>query len=247
MTYLNVGVYNQFSGDQVMVDSEKKTIISIFAHPDDELGAIGTLANHAERGDRIIMAWTTYGELTTLLPDMTPDEIKLERKRHTEEIAKIVGAETSFIFGFGDGKVENSNEQRVEVARFYAKEKPDAVISWGFFNIHSDHKNTGYLAFEAIKFARIKNIVNMEPHRTNVTFLSYYESIVNLPVKYIDITETIEKAKAAIDFYSQIYDWKEADDWFYTRRRNYGMEANCKYAEKFNVRFDFSKPSRYVV
>ncbi len=49
-----------------MADSEKKTIISLFAHPDDELGAIGTLANHAERGDRVIMAWTTCGELTTL-------------------------------------------------------------------------------------------------------------------------------------------------------------------------------------
>ncbi len=230
-----------------MVDSEKKTIVSVFAHPDDELGAIGTLSNHADRGDEVIMVWTTFGENTTFFPDYTAEEIKREREKHTLEIGKIVGASDTEILGFPDGGVENSNEQRVKLGQLYAKRKPDAVISWGFFNSHSDHKNTGYLAFEALKFARVKNIIKMEPHRKPVVFLSYYESIINLPIKYIDVSETIERVKEATEYYAQIYDWKNFEEWLFTRRRANGMESNCKYAEKFNIRFDFSKPGKYVV
>ncbi|MCH8908334.1 MAG: PIG-L family deacetylase [Candidatus Heimdallarchaeota archaeon] len=161
-----------------MTDEDKKTIISLFAHPDDELGAIGTLANHAARGDRVIMAWTTCGELTTLLPEMTIEQIKKERMRHGEEIAKIVGAKKSLFIDLGDGYIENTRDQRISVAKMYVKEKPDAVVTWGLNNSHSDHRNTGYLAVEAVKFARINRIMETdEPHRNNVTLLQYFENV----------------------------------------------------------------------
>lgn len=45
----------------------KKTILACFAHPDDELGCVGTLANHAKNGDRVVIAWTTSGEMASFL------------------------------------------------------------------------------------------------------------------------------------------------------------------------------------
>ena len=75
-----------------MTDEEKKTIISLFAHPDDELGAIGTLTNHAERGDEVIMVWTTYGELTTMFPDYSTEEIKKERRKQGREEEPSAGS-----------------------------------------------------------------------------------------------------------------------------------------------------------
>ncbi|OLS19602.1 MAG: Diacetylchitobiose deacetylase [Candidatus Heimdallarchaeota archaeon LC_2] len=231
-----------------MADSEKKTIISLFAHPDDELGAIGTLANHVERGDRVIMAWTTCGELTTLFPDLSIEDVKKERIRHGDEIRKIVGAEKILFLDLGDGYIENTREQRIAVARMYAKEKPDLVISWGLNNNHSDHRNTGYLAVEAVKFARINRIMQTDdPHRKNVILLQYYEKESHNPVKYIDVTDNIEKAKAAANFYAEIYDWKNIDDWVVNRRRYLGMESFTKYAEKFNMRFNMNKPSKFVI
>lgn len=231
-----------------MADSEKKTILSLFAHPDDELGAIGTLANHAERDDRVVLAFTTCGELTTHLKELSPEQTKKERIRHGNEIVKIVAAEKAVFLDFGDGYVENTREFRVEVAKMYVEEKPDAVITWGFHSNHSDHKNTAYLALEAIKFARVNHLVGLEDnHRKNVVFLQYFEKESFQPVKYVDVTDTIEQAKEAVKFYADIYDWKNAEDWVISRRRGVGMESNCKYAEKFNVRFDFSKPSKFLL
>jgi len=232
-----------------MADSDNKTILSLYAHPDDELGAIGTLANHVERGDRVVMCWTTYGELTTLLPDLSIDEIKKERRRHTEEVAKIVGAEKVEILDLGDSMVQNTREQRVAVGKLYVQERPDAVITWGFQNSHPDHRYTGYLALDGIKMARINRIMETdEPHRKNVKLLSYFEPGNGFPTKYISLTEeSMEKAKAAADFYAEIYNWENVQNWVVDRRRAYGMESSTKYAEKFNVRFEFDKPPQYVV
>lgn len=226
---------------------EQKTIISLFAHPDDELGAIGVLANHAERGDNVILAWTTSGELTTLFPDLHEDEIKRERVRHTEEIRKIVGAQSTHIFDFGDSMVSNSREQRVEVAKFYAQHKPDVVVSWGVFNSHSDHRATGQLALEAIQFARINKIVEQEPHRKNVKLLSYYEKQYGFPVKYIDVTDNLNTIIEVADFYAEIYGWKNVHKWINNSRTANGMEAGCEFAEKYNVRFEYHRPTKYAI
>lgn len=232
-----------------MADTEKKTIISLFAHPDDELGAIGTLANHVERGDNVIMVWTTYGELTTLLPDLTIDEVKKERRKHAQEVANIVGAEKIRILDLGDSMIQNTRDQRVSVARMYVEERPDAVITWGLQNSHPDHRYTGYLALDAIKLARINRVVDTDkPHRKNIKLLSYFEKGNGFPVKYIDIPkDSMEKAKSAANFYAEIYDWKKVDQWVVDRRRSYGLEANTKYAEKYNVRFEFDKPPRHII
>jgi len=232
-----------------MADSETKTILSLFAHPDDELGAIGTLANHVERGDRVVMCWTTYGELTTLLPELSIEEVKKEREKHASEIANIVGAEKIEILDLGDSMVQNTREQRVKVGKLYVQERPDAVITWGVKNSHPDHRYTGYLALDGIKLARINRVMDTdEPHRENVKLVSYFEKGNGLDTRYVDLTEeSMEKAKNAAQFYADIYDWKNVQSWVVDRRRAYGMESNTKFAEKFNVRFDFTKPPQYVV
>ncbi|MHA2502006.1 MAG: PIG-L deacetylase family protein [Candidatus Kariarchaeaceae archaeon] len=232
-----------------MTEEEQKTVLSLFAHPDDELGAIGTLANHAQRGDRVVMAWTTYGELTTLLPDLNIDEVKKERRRHAEEVAKIVGAEKVVILDLGDSMVQNTRDQRIEVGRLYVQERPDAVITWGMHNAHPDHRYTGELAVDGIKMARINRILGTDkPHRKNVKLLSYYEEGTGFPTKYIELSdESMEAAKNAAQFYADIYKWKDVQSWVVDRRRARGLESNCTYAEKFNVRFEFDKPPSYVV
>jgi len=148
------------------------------------------------------------------------------RKRHGEEITKIVDAEKAVFLDLGDSKVENTRQQRLQVAQFYVEERPDAVITWGLNNSHPDHRYTGYLALDAIKFARINKLVDADkPHRKNVKLLHYYETQSSLPTKYVDLTESsMEKAKLCADFYADIYEWKNVEAWTIDRRRAYGLE-----------------------
>lgn len=230
------------------MDDEKKTIVSLFAHPDDELGAIGTLANHAERGDNVILLFTTYGELTTLFPEFTHEEIKQERTKHGQEIARIVGGKSEFM-DLGDSHVDISREHRIEVAKMYVKHRPDLVVTWGSYSSnHPDHRNTGQLAVDAIKFARINSIMNTEePHRKNIVLLQYFEKHSGHRLKYIDVSDTMGQVRDAVNFYADIYKWEHAQDWAIDSRRAYGRESNTKYAEKFNLRFNLSKPSKYAI
>ncbi|GAJ15137.1 unnamed protein product, partial [marine sediment metagenome] len=62
-----------------MTDSEK-TIFACFAHPDDELGCIGTLSKHAEKGDRVVLSFTTSGEMASFFESMSFSEIKKTRE-----------------------------------------------------------------------------------------------------------------------------------------------------------------------
>ena len=54
--------------------------MAVFAHPDDEIGAAGTLALHAQKGDRVMLVWMTRGELASQFGD-TPEE----------EVARVAG------------------------------------------------------------------------------------------------------------------------------------------------------------
>ncbi|MHA1352788.1 MAG: PIG-L deacetylase family protein [Candidatus Heimdallarchaeaceae archaeon] len=44
-----------------MEDINKLNVLAIFAHPDDEVGAIGTLLNHIEEGDNVDILLLTRG------------------------------------------------------------------------------------------------------------------------------------------------------------------------------------------
>ena len=231
-----------------MDDSEPKTIIAIFAHPDDELGAVGTLANHVERGDKVILAWTTKGELTTLFPDNpSEEEVKRMRVQHGEEIRKILGADSIKFFDMGDSLVEYNFQNRVEIAKFYADVKPDAIITWGENNSHSDHRITGDLALLAIQSARIAKVVEKEPHRKNVKFLRYWEKQSLFPTKFIDVTEVMDKVTECGNYYGEIYSWKSVEKWMKNSRISKGMESGVDFAEKFNIRFEFQKPPKYIL
>jgi len=52
--------------------SARRTVLACFAHPDDEMGALGSLANHVDRGDRVVLAWMTSGENTSMSKAQTP-------------------------------------------------------------------------------------------------------------------------------------------------------------------------------
>ncbi len=232
-----------------MSDSgEKKVILSVFAHPDDELGAIGTLANHARRGDDVYMCWTTYGENTSKYPNLTPQEVKIERKRHAEEIAKIIGAKEIRFMDYGDTMVEPRRDYAVQLAKLYCEIQPDAIITWDLFNNHPDHRNTARLVLDAVTYARIPKIMKpYEAYRKPYPVFHYYNEDSHLPYVEIDITDTVEILKKATKFYAEIYGWKNWDLWIERRKLRIRFSTGLWYAEKFNINMGGPKPEKYLV
>ncbi len=63
------------------------TILAIFAHPDDEIGAGSTLACYSDRGVRTVLLCATRGEVATIFCDdcATRDNLAEVRTGQIEE------------------------------------------------------------------------------------------------------------------------------------------------------------------
>ncbi|MBU7024329.1 MAG: PIG-L family deacetylase, partial [Theionarchaea archaeon] len=121
-----------------------ETILGIVAHPDDEIGMVGTLKNHADRGDTVVLAWMTAGENTTMLKG-APEEKAAIRRDQAAKVSSILGVKTRFL-GFPDSEVPHTVEASKKVAEFIREVKPSIIITWNDFwqagAGHPDHRNT---------------------------------------------------------------------------------------------------------
>lgn len=212
------------------------TILACFPHADDEMGVLGTLLNHLSRGDRVVLAWATRGEMTSLFGDKPMDEIVAERKRHTEEVARIVGCEIRQL-AFPDAHIGRSHEEALELARLVADVRPDAIVTWNFLRGHPDHRNLGLLMQDAVTYARLPRMVAPLPaHRPpQLAFFAYYDEASPYPPFYVDVTPHMDKIAEVMELYATVYDWKNAAENLRRRRAGVGDECGVKYAEKFNV------------
>jgi N-acetylglucosamine malate deacetylase 1 len=215
-------------------------ILAIFAHPDDEIACLGTLAKHAARGDSVRLVWTTYGELASQFGDAPAAEVRATRETHGSYVAKKIGASYQF-FDMGDSKMQGSRAEALELARLYADFQPDAVITWDDFNRHPDHRATAKIAFDALTFTRIPKILNenqtqkLEPHRKAISFYQYVAPQSNLPLVHVDISSTFDVALHLRDYYAEFYKWEWSSHDFTAIRAAWGQASGVKYAERFTI------------
>jgi len=228
-------------------DGGKKTIWACFSHVDDEIWALGTMANHVCRGDRVVLTWMTYGEMTSLLGDISTEEIVEKRKEHSGEIGRIVGCEVSFV-GFGDAQMEVTKENGVRVARLIAELKPDAIITWNTGRGHPDHHATSQLLMDAATYARLPKVIAPLPaHRNDITFCMYHDGHCPYPTAYVDVSDQVSKIVEVVEYYSKIYKWVGSGDETKERLRRNGRECGADYAEKFNVIRRYHQAEKYLV
>ena len=214
----------------------RKTVFACFAHPDDEVGALGTLANHVDRGDRVVLAWMTCGENTSMSKGKTPTEVARERRGHGQEVGKIIGCEVRF-FDYGDTEVLLTREAAIRMGQCIAELKPDAMITWDSFNSHPDHRETAKIIMDGIRFARLPRLVDPHtPHRLDLPVYQYVDRRSPDPIVFVDVSEQIDKILKAVAVYSEAFDWTNVDERVRIRRASVGMECGVRYAEKFTVR-----------
>jgi N-acetylglucosamine malate deacetylase 1 len=128
-------------------------ILAIAAHRDDvEQTCGGTLLKMAQRGRRTGILDLTRGEMGTR---GTADD----REREAAEAARILKASWRGALDIPDGRVENTWENKLKVARVLRELRPWVVILPYWKGRHPDHYTASTLGYEACFVAGLGKLV----------------------------------------------------------------------------------------
>ncbi|HWL43506.1 MAG TPA: PIG-L family deacetylase [Ilumatobacter sp.] len=120
------------------------TILSVWAHPDDETYlAGGLMAAAVDSGQRVVCVTATAGERGTGDPETWPPS-RLGRVRSLEATAAmaVLGVTEHHVLGLPDGELaEHADEGTALVGQLLDQVRPDTVVTFGPDGItfHPDH------------------------------------------------------------------------------------------------------------
>ena len=226
-------------------------ILAIAAHRDDvEQTCGGTLAKMAALGHKTGILDLTQGELGTR-------GSAAQRAAEAEAAAKILGVMWRRALDIPDGRVENTWENRLKIARVIRQQRPRVVILPYWQGRHPDHYTCSTLGYEACFLAGLSKL-DLESgeklekkdsdelkraHRPfKIVYATLYFDI--RPTFVVDITAQFETRLESIYAYeTQFADQEAGQNDFPAHAeirgrveamaRFYGMLAGVKYAEPF--------------
>ena len=213
-------------------------ILAIAAHRDDvEQTCGGTLLKAAQQGQRTGILDLTQGEMGTR--GTTAD-----RAREAKDAAKVLQAQFRHALDIPDGRVENTWENRLKVARIIRETRPRVVILPYWQARHPDHATASTLAYEACFLSGLKKLdLPGDPHRPfKIVYASLYYDI--RPTFVVDITAQFEQRLQSLFAYKSQYEDQSAGAKDFpahaeirqrieTMARFYGLLAGVEYAEPF--------------
>jgi len=133
------------SGNHTMMTSAAHgTILSVWAHPDDETYlAAGVMSAATDRGQRVVCVSATAGEHGTSDPQAWPPA-RFGRLRRWEAAAAmaVLGVSEHCVLGFPDGALAELDQQGIAtVGRMLDEVRPDTILTFGpdGMTFHPDH------------------------------------------------------------------------------------------------------------
>jgi N-acetylglucosamine malate deacetylase 1 len=127
-------------------------LLAVAAHRDDvEQTCGGTLLKMAQRGRRTGILDLTQGEMGTRGSAQ-------ERAAEAAEAARILQVSWRRALDIPDGRVENSWENRLKVARVIREQRPHVVILPYWEGRHPDHYTASVLGYEACFLAGLAKL-----------------------------------------------------------------------------------------
>ena len=229
-------------------------VLAIAAHRDDvEQTCGGTLLKMAQHGRRTGILDLTQGEMGTR-------GTAEDRAREAAEAAKILRVSWRQALDIPDGRVENTWENRLKVARVIREQRPRVVILPYWKGRHPDHYTASTLGYEACFLAGLAKLdvsvarapspanqdvsaTNLPPHRPfKIIYATLYYDV--RPTFVVDITEQFEaRFQALMAYKSQFSDQEAGKDLFPAQAeirarieamaRFYGLLGGVTYAEPF--------------
>jgi bacillithiol biosynthesis deacetylase BshB1 len=213
-------------------------ILALAAHRDDvEQTCGGTLLKMAERGHRTGILDLTQGEMGTR-------GTAEDRAREAAEAARILKVGFRQALDIPDGRVENTWENRLKIARVIREQRPRVLILPYWKGRHPDHYTASVLGYEAAFLAGLKKLpIEGEPHRPyKILYASLYYDV--RPSFVVDITDQFEARLQALLAYRSQYADQDAGSGLFPAEKEirsrmetmagfYGLLAGVKYAEPF--------------
>ena len=231
---LEVGVK---PGVDIFVDDRAipniKHVIAVGAHPDDiEFGCGGTLLKHKRRGDKVVyvcMTDTQSVDKTTGKVIRSHEQLKKETKCAVE----VLGVDEIHYLPFTDLNVPFGLESVSELEKLIKHYEIDIVYTHWAGDSNQDHINTFKTTMAAVRY--IPNVYCYE----QIPIPRHTENPMNINY-YVDIDNTFDdKIKAAECHKSQFEKYKrvgfDVTNNLKLMAEYRGIQANCKYAEGFQV------------
>ena len=208
-------------------------VMAIGAHPDDiEFGCGGTLINHKDNGDEVIYVCMTDTESV----DATEDKVirtQSQLKSETQCAADILGVDRIHYLPFKDLHVPFSFDSVSELEKLIKEYEIDIIYTHWSGDSNQDHISTFKTTMAAARY--VKNIYCYE----QIPIPRHTDNPMRINT-YMDITNSFDdKIKAAECHQSQFKKYKAAgfdvSENLTTLAKFRGIQANCKYAEGFQV------------
>jgi len=213
-------------------------ILAVAAHRDDvEQTCGGTLLKMAERGRRTAILDLTQGEMGTR-------GTAEDRAREAGEAARILKVAWRCALDIPDGRVENTYDNRIKVARVIRELRPRVLILPYWQARHPDHATASLLGYEASFLAGLAKLdLGAAPHRPyKIVYASLYADV--RPTFVVDISEQFDTRFAALMAYRSQYQDQEQGSGLFPRQAEireriaamagyYGLLAGVRYAEPF--------------
>ena len=213
-------------------------ILAIAAHRDDvEQTCGGTLLHSAAIGLRTAILDLTQGEAGTR-------GSAAERAAEAEEATRILKVGWRQALDIPDGRVENTWENRLKIARVLRELRPRVVILPYWQARHPDHATASTLGYEACFVSGLSKVeTGVPPHRPfKIIYASLYADV--RPTFVVDITAHIEQRFASLMAYRSQYENQSSGGQLFVpleeiRERTlalarfYGMLGGVRYAEPF--------------
>jgi bacillithiol biosynthesis deacetylase BshB1 len=224
-------------------------ILAIAAHRDDvEQTCGGTMLKMAQQGHRTGILDLTQGEMGTR-------GTAESRAGEAADAAKILRVSWRHALDIPDGRVENTWENRLKVARAIREQRPRVVILPYWKGRHPDHYTASTLGYESCFLAGLSKLAvssqhsaisqdeELPPHRPyKIIYATLYYDI--RPTFVVDITDQFEgRLQALLAYKTQFADQDAGKDLFPAHSeirtrldamaRFYGMLGGVTYAEPF--------------
>jgi LmbE family N-acetylglucosaminyl deacetylase len=199
-------------------------ILSLSPHTDDvELGAGGTVARWLEEGKEIFYAAFSIAEKS--VPEGLPKDILEQEVREATRVLGII-PENLYIYKFEVRTFPRFRQEILELLiRLREELKPDLVLLPSLGDIHQDHHTIAEEGIRAFKH------INILAYELPWNLFSFNPAVfVALDKRSLD-----RKIQAISCYQSQKHRNYVSKDFLYGWARTRGIQANCDYAEAFEL------------
>ncbi len=145
-------------GGAAPAQSPPRTLLAVFAHPDDEQVVGPLLARYAREGVRVVLAIATDGQkgVRAHAGIAAGQPLATARAAEARCACERLGIQPPVLMGTEDGALhaeKNKAAAREHVVRLMAELTPQAVVTWGPDGVtgHTDHRLISNLVTEVIQ------------------------------------------------------------------------------------------------